>query len=44
MFLSWLPTSLFLRPCLYLIAVTVDNWLYFGNVDISLASTEAVKF
>lgn len=43
MFLSWLPTSLLLCPCLHLIAVTVVNWLYFGNLDISLASTEAVK-
>lgn len=43
MFLSWLPASLLLCPCLHLIAVTVVNWLYFGNLDISLASTEAVK-
>ena len=43
MFIYWLPSSLFLCPCLYLIAVTAVNWLYFGNLDISLASTEAVK-
>lgn len=43
MFIYWLPTILLLCLCLYLIAVTVVNWLYFGNLDISLASTGAVK-